>query len=90
MNLDSWNQLPPHLQDLVMDVVIELEPEQRDRDAAKDEEYFQKFLDAGVQPIEFSPADAKWFLDTAYNSMWNRILEVHSVEGSRLKEMAGQ
>ncbi len=89
LNLDSWNRLPPHLQQLLMDVVIELEPEQRDRDATLDEEWIQALFDAGMEPIEFSPADAKWFTDTAYDSMWEKILRVHPVRGPRLKELAG-
>lgn len=90
MNLDSFNQLPQHLQQLLMDVVIELEPEQRDRDMTVDAEFLQKVLDSGVETIEWSPADTQWFIDLSYDSMWKKIIDTHPVNGPKLRELAGR
>ncbi|MBW8036675.1 MAG: hypothetical protein FVQ79_13885 [Planctomycetes bacterium] len=70
MNLDKWNQLPKHLQDLMKQVMIDNEPDliaHYDRIIAESR---QVAIDAGVEPVSFSPADAKWFRDTAYDAGW--------------------
>ena len=70
MNLDSYNRLPEHLRDLIHEVVIEVERwaveyfgevHQRQRREAKE---------LGVEFIRFTEADAKWFLDLAYEAKW--------------------
>jgi TRAP-type C4-dicarboxylate transport system substrate-binding protein len=68
MNLKKWNSLPKHLQKLMIDAIIDLEPQiyeifARDQAAAK-----QKLIDNGMVPINFSPEDAKWYRNLAYSS----------------------
>jgi len=73
MNLDSWNELPQHLQDLVVDTMIELEVETVDILRAGAEETRQKLLDEGMEIIEFSPDDARRFLDVSLGAKWAAI-----------------
>ena len=65
INMDKWNGLPKHLQDLLMATMVEMEPKVRD------------ILDEAekVEFIKFSPADAKWYVDTAYNTLWERAIK---------------
>jgi len=68
MNLDKWNSLPKHLQDLMVEAVQDLLPQVydifgRDQAAAR-----QQMIDEGMVPITFSPEDAKFFRDLAYSS----------------------
>ena len=46
--------------------------------------------EAGVEVIEFSPADAKWFVDLAYSEAWNHLNSLSPVHGPKLKELLGQ
>ena len=70
MNLDSWNRIPKHLQDLMNKTMIEVEREIVDFWAGGHEKAWQTMMDNGVEPIDFSPADAKWFLDLADKVAW--------------------
>lgn len=70
MNLDTWNKLPPHLQTLLIDVSKELEREAWTLWNTVKKEVEQKYADAGIKTIEFSEADAKSYVDTAYRVGW--------------------
>lgn len=81
INLDTWNSLPEHLQNLIMDVIIEQE---QDSKAAWDEvtnKEKQKIREAGMEFITFSAADAEWYLNAAYDSYWEDM----STKGLRLE-----
>ena len=73
MNRDKWNSLPEHLQDLMLDTLIEFEPGMVERSAALQQEAKQAMIDGGMEAITFSPADAKWYRDLAYSSMLEAI-----------------
>lgn len=72
MNLDSFNRLPKHLQNLLMETFIEAEKDIMKR-AAKIQDDAKRFMvDKGlIEPIKFSPANAKWYLEAAYNGAWD-------------------
>ena len=74
-NLDSWNRLPKHLQDLVEDCVAEFERETADESAAYVNDYEQRMQDAGMVPLEqfWSQADIEWFSETAYKASWEEV-----------------
>lgn len=70
VNLDTWNRLPKHLQDLMMECQIELE---RDTPPLVDElcnEYKDKMKAAGIEFIEFSPEVEEWYYDCAIRGAW--------------------
>ena len=73
VNLDTWNKLPKHLQDIMVECMIETEIETVEpfRQASLDER--QVMLDSGMELIEFSPEDTKWYVDLAYSAGWEDV-----------------
>lgn len=70
MNLDVWNRLPRHLQDLVTNTTIELEKEMVPKCEKIAVDARQTLISKKVTPIKFSAEDAKWFRDLAYSSYY--------------------
>ena len=62
MNMDKWNSLPKHLQDLVTDIVIELEPEIERYLRNEQAKAIAKINAEGMKPITFSYADAAFYI----------------------------
>ena len=88
VNLDTWNGLPKHLQDLMIQTMIDIEPMLEDYYTDVLQETLQKVTDGGVNPIEFSAADAKWYLDTIYRAKWEEAKENLSPElYTKVREM---
>ena len=80
MNLKKWNSLPKHLQKLMTEVAVEMEPDVRDF-FIKDTKRARKLMkDAGIKFIKFSPADAKRYLDVIYNTLWQEYKAVAGPE----------
>ncbi len=87
INLDTWNSLPDHLQQLLLDVGFE-----SDRDMANAETGIrtaarQKGLDAGVKLIEFSPADAERFTESGYTASWEERMKLYPEVTAKFREM---
>ena len=89
-NPETWNALPPHLQQLMEEVILEVQQEDtvtwleltaRDRQVA---------ADAGVEVIKFSPADAEWYIELAYSSYWEDVLKKDPVYGPRFYELMAE
>jgi TRAP-type C4-dicarboxylate transport system substrate-binding protein len=72
VNLDKWKSLPKHLQKVMQEVAIEIESEAEAYFAPRNEEGRKSFLAAGTKFVKFSPADAKFYLDTLNNAMWKQ------------------
>jgi len=70
MNLDSYNELPKHLQDLIQEVAAETERWAVEYYAGVHERQRREAMEQGVEFIKFSEADAKWYLDLALKSKW--------------------
>lgn len=88
VNLDTWNKMPKHLQQLMIDTMIELEPELADYFIAAEARVRQKILDAGTEVIMFSPADADWYVETAYRAAWEDFQKELSPESyNKLREV---
>ncbi len=66
MNLDTWNKLPKHLQELIVSTLREYEPKWGDNTESDTVKAKKIFKDAGVETLTFSEEDAKWFIDLAY------------------------
>jgi TRAP-type C4-dicarboxylate transport system substrate-binding protein len=70
INLDKWNGLSKKLQDIMVSVQKELEPEYgkwREGEQAK----ARQFLTGKVTFIKFSPAEAKYYVELAYSPRWD-------------------
>lgn len=70
MNLDSYNRLPKHLQDLINQVQIDLDRPIVDTYNKVLAKAWDDLMEKGITPIEFSPADEQRFLDLAYETGW--------------------
>ena len=90
INLDTWNGLPKHLQDLMQGIMLEMEPEAVAFFDEVNKEEERKILEAGMEFIEFSPADAKWYIDTAYRVVWENFEKLSPEYASRLKELSSR
>jgi TRAP-type C4-dicarboxylate transport system substrate-binding protein len=73
MNLNSFARLPQNLQDLIVRVSAEMEDDVYNYFANLYSKFRAQSIDKGMKPIRFSDADAKTFLDLAYDSQWNAL-----------------
>jgi len=64
MNLDTWNRLPKHLQDLIESIYFETVTSQMPEYEEITTKSRQTMLDSGMEAIKFSPADAEWWDET--------------------------
>ena len=72
MNLAKWNSLPDHLKKLMLDVKEEAEP-LIDKAVAKSYAESWEFIhdkERGIEHIEWSAADTKWFLTQIDEASW--------------------
>ncbi len=90
INMDSWNKLPKHLQDLMEKTMIEMEPAAFEFFTKAGGEDRQTLADNGIEFVKFSPADARWFVDTAYQTRWDNTLRLAPDWGPKLKAATGQ
>jgi len=88
MNMDVWNKIPKHLQDVIMDVGVDVEyiGTARVKWLVK-KEWDEVLAPAGMTVIELPPDDAKKFIDTAYSATWEAIIKDAPEYGPRLKEV---
>lgn len=63
INLDSWNRIPKHLQDLMLEASLDTETWEQEYWETRAKEAYQIMADAGVETITFSPEDTQWYLD---------------------------
>jgi TRAP-type C4-dicarboxylate transport system substrate-binding protein len=73
MNLDVWNSLTPSLQAKISEATAWFEPYMVGYlDSLRNSEW-KELEKAGVKKIHFSPADAKRYVDTAYEVEWGAL-----------------
>ena len=71
MNLETYKKLPAPLQELVMNSFADAEKEIMKTAQAIEDGALKYMVDNGyLTPIKLSPEDAKWYLDSAYESAW--------------------
>jgi TRAP-type C4-dicarboxylate transport system substrate-binding protein len=88
LNLDTWNKLPQHLQDLILEVQAEMEVEWADRYDELLVEEKQWLIDNGMEFIKFSPTDEAAWYESITGFQWTNFLEVVSPEhGAKLEEL---
>jgi len=80
VNLDVWNSIPKHLQDIMIEAAAEQEYLTTDYIEEVIKDYRQEMQAIGMQFIKFSPADAKYFIDLAYSTSWEVAKEKVSPE----------
>ncbi len=73
VNLNSWNKLPKSVQDLMIKTQIDIEKGMSDY-FLKDVQTIRKSLQSkGMEFVQWSPDDSKWFLDGAYRAGWQAL-----------------
>ncbi len=70
LNWDKWASLPEHLQDLLIQVRLDLEPQMAALTKQWTEEGRQAARDAGLTIVTFSPEDAESFVELSFSSAW--------------------
>ena len=86
VNLDTWNELPQEMRDLLTECQIEIEKEMAGPMLELGEKEYQRMLDAGMEAIEFTPEDTQWYIDFAYSAAWDYVYEQNPELGPQLKE----
>jgi len=87
VNLDTWNKIPKHLQDLMIKIMKEFEHvgyEWIQDNKAKEK---QKMIASGMEILTLPPDDAKKFLEVAHRIAWQTALERAPEYGPKLKEL---
>jgi TRAP-type C4-dicarboxylate transport system substrate-binding protein len=91
LNLDTWNKLPQHLKDLMTNTIKEYEVEIFEVSKVQNEKAKQKAIKFGMKPIKFSPKDAKWFRDLAYDAYFEGMKKKVSPDSfSKLMKFLGR
>jgi len=87
INLDVWNKLPKHLQELLMDVskIMEYWGPADQMWIKQAEEY--TIAKAGVQVISLPPKDAELFYNLAYETTWEEVLKGAPEYAAKLRKM---
>jgi TRAP-type C4-dicarboxylate transport system substrate-binding protein len=86
MSLDKWNSLPESQQDTLMEAILDFETvavEGSRQLRAEDKELLRE---AGVEFIEFSPADVEYFKAIFPSAHWDFFMRLHPDIGPELKE----
>jgi len=73
INLDTWNQIPSHLQALMVDIFAEVEVEVYNWYAEEEPKARKVAEDAGVEFITFSAEDAKIFRERVLEAGWEEF-----------------
>ena len=86
-NQKSWEKLPDDVRQILNDATHEIESTTVAYYRAIHDNELKKAQELGVEVIEFSPEDAKWFVDTAYEVGWETLSE-KSEYAEQLKKMS--
>jgi TRAP-type C4-dicarboxylate transport system substrate-binding protein len=70
INLKKWERIPKHLQDLMNEQQIKLEPKLIDYFGTLERNAKQTALSKGVKEIKWTDADTEWFLKTVDDNSW--------------------
>jgi len=89
INLNTWNRLNDSQKDVLNKAALWLENLNAGNDAMWAQEK-QRQTAAGIQPITFSAAEAKTFIDTAYDTAWTVLIQLSPQHGPKLRELLSQ
>ncbi|MFC1979971.1 TRAP transporter substrate-binding protein DctP [Chloroflexota bacterium] len=91
LSLDTWNNLPEHLQSLMLDVQIEVMETQWVAGYAEiKKQSWQAFEDAGVEFLPWSEDDKDWFMKTLHQVEWDVLMKKYPEVGARAKELSSK
>jgi len=87
VNLKTWEKLPPHLQKLMSECMIENEKNYSKIMADIAEKEFRTMQQKGMKLIQFSPQESQWYVDLAYEAGWDEVIKQNPTLGPKLKNL---
>jgi TRAP-type C4-dicarboxylate transport system substrate-binding protein len=88
INLDVWKGLTDPQRKVLTDAAVWLEGlDAENADAIASER--ERQTKAGIQPIDFGPAESKKFLERAYDVGWQSVIKRSPENGPKLRQVAG-
>ncbi|MBI2860305.1 MAG: TRAP transporter substrate-binding protein DctP, partial [Chloroflexi bacterium] len=87
MNPETFNGLPQHLKNILLEAQLEMEKAVPAIQREEAERHKKAVVDGGMTLIKFTPADAKWFLDTAVNVGWEEEIKRNPELGPKAREL---
>jgi TRAP-type C4-dicarboxylate transport system substrate-binding protein len=87
VNLDAWKSLNDKQRKVLSDTALWLESLDAENDALITAER-DKQAKAGIQPIEFGPAEDKRFVDKANEVGWASVIKKSPENGAKLRALA--
>jgi len=87
INLKTWEGIPKHLQELIMECMIDNEKNYTKVMADLAEKEYQEMQQKGMQVISFSPEDTDYYVNLAYEAGWNEVIKQSPELGPKLKKM---
>jgi len=88
VNLDKWKSLNDAQRKVLTDAALWLENLDSENPAAIKAE-IERQAKAGIQPIDFGPAESKRFIDIANEAAWKAIIKNAPESGPKLRELGG-
>lgn len=88
VNLDKWKSLNDAQRKVLTDAALWLENLDSENPAAIKAE-IERQAKAGIEPIDFGPAESKRFIDTANEAAWKAIIKAAPESGPKLRALAG-
>ncbi|MBI4186762.1 MAG: TRAP transporter substrate-binding protein DctP [Chloroflexi bacterium] len=90
VNLNAWNRLPKDMQDLMLEIQVEMEPEIASHFTDFNAQVIQTLVDKGMERISFSTENGKEYIETFYDANWDAFETKFSPEEYRKwREMSG-
>lgn len=86
MNRAAFEKLPPHLQKLLMEAVLEVEEwgtKTWREEADREQERLKKY---GMEMVHLPDAEAKRYLQIARDTLWEQVMKDSPKYGARLRE----
>lgn len=88
INLKTFNELPEHLQKVILNAYDKMEPKLVYQIKTAIDSSYQKMRKT-MKPLKFSDSDAEKFVSTAYKAQLKRMLKVAPTYGPKLLEPLG-
>ena len=88
VNLDVWKGLSDGQRKVLNDAALWLEALDQENVAGNKAE-IERQTKAGIQPIDFGPAESKKFLDKANDVAWQSVIKRTPENGAKLRQLAG-
>ena len=87
-NPRNWNKIPEQDRNMMISMAKEMEPAFVKHYRQIHDTELKKAMEKGVKIIEFSPENAKYFLDTAYRVGWESLKKRAPENGPKLQKLS--